>query len=41
MNLKEVNLALAEINNCEFDKDKLRNIKLEIYRKQIKYSKSY
>ena len=28
--LEKVNLAISEINDCEFDKEKKRNIKLEL-----------
>ena len=31
--LQKVNLAIAEINDCEFDTDKQRKIKLEILSK--------
>ena len=31
--LQKVNLAIAEINDCEFDTDKQRNLKLEILSK--------
>ena len=31
--LQKVNLAVAEINDCEFDTDKQRNLKLEILSK--------
>ena len=31
--LQKVNLAIAEINHCEFDTDKQRKLKLEILSK--------
>jgi len=31
--LQKVNLAIAEINDCEFDTDKQRKLKLEILSK--------
>ena len=31
--LQKINLAIAEINDCEFDTDKQRNLKLEILSK--------
>ena len=31
--LQKVNLAIAEINDCEFDTDKKRKLKLEILSK--------
>ena len=31
--LQKVNLAIAEINDCKFDTDKQRNLKLEILSK--------
>ena len=33
INLQKVNLAIAEINDCEFDTDKQRKLKLEILSK--------
>ena len=31
MYLKKVNLVISEINHCKFDKDKQRNLILEIF----------
>ena len=33
LKLQKVNLAIAEVNDCEFDTDKQRNLKLDILSK--------
>ena len=33
INLQKVNLAISEINDCEFDTGKQRKLKLEIFQK--------